>query len=336
MLIGFTLLFILFVIFGAYLIHCFYAEDILINKETIDKAIVELCHTLSEEELASLSEYKCSVDLGRWYISPDIVATEVAKDMCAYYGITPSNLYVGFSDECSSGAGVLHYVDNSYLIEIDVKLIQNHSKVIAILAHEVTHMFLFSKNISLPDTRANELLTDTCAAFLGFSSIMLDHYTIIRSTKVIERTEEYELRLHSESKLGYLDIDELAYVMAIRNFYFQSSSSLRKVIHDADAAMKDSPQMVIRGYHAFQKELKKAPHKSASFLQKRTFKKLKKRFLAGNRSQRKNSIFTFQNSDNPTLSFACPICKTPVTIPLIDGDSLQNCTHCKVHMPCLV
>lgn len=327
------LLTLFLILLAAYLIHVFYALEILPNKEVIDHSIRTLCTTLSKEELARFNDYSCSVNLGRWYISPDITATEVAKDMCAYYGITPTNLYVGFSDTYKSSAGALHHVDDNYLIEIDISLIQNHAKVLAILAHEVTHMFLFSKGITLPNTRENELLTDTCAAFFGFASILLDHYTEERSSKVIEQTADYKIVRHSTTKLGYLDIDELAYIIAMRNYYFQSSSSLRNVIDEADDAMKDSPQLVIRGYQAFRNILRKAPHRSAPFWQRWHFKQKKRNFQKNALSEIEGSSFTLRDRNNPILYFACPICNSQVTTPLVDGEAQLECSHCNVTIP---
>jgi len=62
-----------------------------------------------------------------------------------------------------------------------------------ILAHEMTHALLYSRGISLEDSKENELLTDLTAVFVGLGKLLLNGY------------------LDEGGGLGYLSPDLIAY-----------------------------------------------------------------------------------------------------------------------------
>lgn len=62
-----------------------------------------------------------------------------------------------------------------------------------ILAHELTHALLYSRGISLEDSKENELLTDLAAAFAGLGKLLLNG------------------SLDEGGGLGYLSLDLIAY-----------------------------------------------------------------------------------------------------------------------------
>jgi len=70
----------------------------------------------------------------------------------------------------------------------------------AIVAHEITHAFLFSKGIGFPDTQANELLTDVSTIFIGLGKLLLNGLHAPASTPSDERRT-----------LGYLPPDLSVY-----------------------------------------------------------------------------------------------------------------------------
>jgi len=70
----------------------------------------------------------------------------------------------------------------------------------AILAHEMTHAFLFSRGILLDDPHENEMLTDLAAVFIGLGKLLING--LISMTN--ERSKEM-------STLGYLSPELIAY-----------------------------------------------------------------------------------------------------------------------------
>lgn len=64
-----------------------------------------------------------------------------------------------------------------------------------ILAHEMTHALLYSRGISLEDSKENELLTDLTAVFVGLGKLLLNGY------------------LDEGGGLGYLSPDLIAYCL---------------------------------------------------------------------------------------------------------------------------
>ena len=78
------------------------------------------------------------------------------------------------SDESKHAAGL--YYRGSKKISININEGYSVDNVIAVLIHECTHHFLFSKNIRLEDVDQNEYLTDLTTVYLGFGKYMYRGY----------------------------------------------------------------------------------------------------------------------------------------------------------------
>lgn len=92
---------------------------------------------------------------------------------------------------------------------ISISTLNKHSPhlVGAIMAHELTHHFLFSNKISYPDNRENERLTDFAAVFLGFGKLILNGY--IPETRI---STTHKGRGFYQYQLGYLSEEEVAMI----------------------------------------------------------------------------------------------------------------------------
>ena len=86
-------------------------------------------------------------------------------------------------------------------ITIKCKKSYNKDVILSILAHEVSHSFLDMHNISFPEIIDNEVLTDTCAVYLGFGDIMKKGY------------EQFSTGNNSYEKVGYISAEEVSYIM---------------------------------------------------------------------------------------------------------------------------
>jgi len=81
-----------------------------------------------------------------------------------------------------------------------------------ILAHEMTHVFLFSRGIWLDNTDENEMVTDLAGVFVGLSKLLLNGLTFMANEDSSERIV-----------LGYLSPELIVYC-------YERVNALRKVL----------------------------------------------------------------------------------------------------------
>lgn len=318
-----------------YALHCFFAIEVVPNKESINKNIATICSTLSKEELEKFQSFTPNLNVDSWYFNAEELAEKMAYEMCSHYGISVDKIDLYISENLSC-AGMI-YMGNSdeYIIEIDVRNIEIKERIFAILAHEITHIFLKKKGLELEDTRANEILTDTCAAFLGFADIMLRHY--VEETKLVDIKEQdgEQIPYYATHKIGYLDIDELSYIIALRNFYFKTDATLKAMLKESSAAFWDSPQLVIRGYWEFEKQIKRAPFTTATMFKRLQYNRHKKQILNNPSVSQESKEYSISNKGIPHVHFLCPICSSELTTPLFHNENSVSCARCKASLSCL-
>ncbi|EST34016.1 hypothetical protein N566_19045 [Streptomycetaceae bacterium MP113-05] len=97
-----------------------------------------------------------------------------------------------------------------YFVELNERFRSHRRDVGAALAHEVMHVYLHRVDLAFPGVGANEILTDTAAAYLGSGWLLLDAF---RQDGV------------SSQKLGYLTPEEFGYVLAKRAAVFGEDPS---------------------------------------------------------------------------------------------------------------
>ena len=107
---------------------------------------------------------------------------------------------------CNEIPGLIKY-DGPHRSRISIGFLNKHSPLImgAILAHELTHHYLFSKDIALPDVDENEKLTDLATAYLGLGKLTLNGYEPVSWT-----VNRYEQQVTYTYKVGYLSAMEMA------------------------------------------------------------------------------------------------------------------------------
>ncbi len=104
----------------------------------------------------------------------------------------------------------LEYGKKQVFIEISEEILKFEDAIFAILAHEITHEYLYVNNISFSNKYENEILTDIAAIFLGFGKLMLNgsenediwkNYYFGGSTTITDKLG-----------IGYLDRSKVAFV----------------------------------------------------------------------------------------------------------------------------
>jgi hypothetical protein len=110
--------------------------------------------------------------------------------------------------ETISAAGKYIHTQVFHVIEVNLRKHYDFNRVVAIVCHEITHHYLFSKKVFLKETSENELLTDIGAIYLGFGNYLLRGYQPYENREITAGGE----RMHCEH-LGYISPWQISYVM---------------------------------------------------------------------------------------------------------------------------
>jgi len=191
------------------------------NLEIIDRSIVTLFHNLTPQFINKFDQVAPIRELYRTpWTDPVKETQEIARSILRYYGIKNSAVKVTFDPRLSVPGRVKMGISDVFFVDIHAEYKNQRNVVIAILAHEVTHIFLNKHQIKFEATAEDEILTDTAAAFLGFGSSILNvAYSKLIRTGIGMNTSEFVL--------GYLSVDEFGYVISKSNHYFCSSPALQ-------------------------------------------------------------------------------------------------------------
>ena len=232
---------------------------------------------------------------------PVIRVQKIARRFADHYRISVSAVIVNFRSDMD----VPGRVELSPASEFFVELHNDHRNAlkptVAILAHEVAHIFLYQAGIRLDPTFHNEVLTDTTAVFLGCGAAILNgtHQTTTMPDGFITSTVK---------TYGYLSLDEFGYVQAKRDAFFCSAPT--KLVN------RGLPR---RGYRAGRRRLKSElnapPLSPPGFLTR---------------------IFQPQPKPDPDqkITFACIFCSQPLRIPRLGKTISVRCPTCKETFPC--
>lgn len=114
----------------------------------------------------------------------------------------------------SGHAGQYLKTANKTTIEVKLKKEYSFHEVAAIICHECTHHYLYSKGIKVTPVHENEMLTDAAAIYLGFGEYIQKGYTPrVVNEKIVGNTRTIE-----KEALGYIDHDQIEYLLeAIEN-----------------------------------------------------------------------------------------------------------------------
>jgi len=167
--------------------------------------------TLLEKSLGTKIQYQI-LDPFPLY-SKDIVGIQNAgKIIAEFIGLSDYIFVISINKlEKNTGGHIeLKYGNKQVFIEISEEILKFEDAILAILAHEITHEYLYINNISFSNKYENEILTDIAAIFFGFGKLMLNgsenedvwkNYYFGGSTAITDKLG-----------IGYLDRSKLALV----------------------------------------------------------------------------------------------------------------------------
>jgi len=145
--------------------------------------------------------------------SKDIIGIQNAGKIIAnFIGLSDYIFVISINKlEKNTGGHIeLKYGKKQVFIEISEEILKFEDAILAILAHEITHEYLYVNNISFSNKYENEILTDIAAIFLGFGKLMLNgsenediwkNYYFGGSTTITDKLG-----------IGYLDRSKIAFV----------------------------------------------------------------------------------------------------------------------------
>ncbi len=190
------------------------------NLKTIDRSIITLFNNLTPQFINKITKATSIIELYRLPWNDPVKETQdIARSILRFYGIKNSAVKVTFVPQLAMPGRIKIGLSDVFFVDINSEYKSQRNIVIAILAHEVTHIFLHRHRIKFETTEEDEILTDTTAAFLGLGPSILN-VAYNRATRTGNRVRT------TEFNLGYLSVDEFGYVIAKSNQYFGTVSPL--------------------------------------------------------------------------------------------------------------
>ncbi len=126
-------------------------------------------------------------------------------DICAHLGIDGEFIRLIVEDgPMPDRAGEITTDLAFTTIRLDLKAHYTIDAVVAVLAHEATHLHLYYEGIRLKDTWENEILTDTAAVYCGFGEYIYRGYAVMQGG--------FALSFH---KVGYIKQEDVRYIQKL-------------------------------------------------------------------------------------------------------------------------
>jgi hypothetical protein len=242
---------------------------------------------------------------------PVIRVQKIARRLADHYRISVSAVVVTFrSDMCVPGRVELSPA-SEFFVELHTEHRDAVKPTVAILAHEVAHIFLYQAGIRLEPTFHNEVLTDTTAVFLGCGPAILNGAS--RTTTTSGNVITGQVITTSTKKYGYLSVDEFGYVQARRDAYFR--------LQPSRLVSRGLPRW---GYCAGRRRFKSqqaAPPFAPASIFTRALRALRFRNHLDASADRK-------------ISFACSFCSQSLRVPRLGKQLSVHCPTCQETLIC--
>jgi len=239
-------------------------------------------------------------------LDPVIRVQRIARRLADHYRISVSAVIVTFRSNMSEPGRVELSPESEFFVELHTEHRHALAPTVAILAHEVAHIFLYRAGISLRPTFHNEVLTDTTAVFLGCGPAILNaasQTTTTAGNVITTRTR----------KFGYLSVDEFGYVQAKREAFFGLPRT--KTIVGGFSSLG-----YLRGRNRFRHEQRAQPFRAPGpLLRVSTALGLSKRL---------------ESDHQDRITFACPFCSQALRVPRSQKKISIHCPTCEETLMC--
>ncbi|MFJ7265984.1 hypothetical protein ACIQV3_04830 [Streptomyces sp. NPDC099050] len=277
--------------------------------ETVRAAVTALFRRLSADGIRAYGTSFAPADAA-FPATEDLYpgAHRVASAVVRALRLPDARLIVGFR-AMEEAATVELTAGPEYFVEVSDRFRVHRRDLAAALAHEVTHVLLHRLDLRFPTTAANEILTDTAAAYLGAGWLLLDAY------------REDEL---THQKLGYLTPEEFGYVLARRGRFLGGEDL---------SAWFTSPQAYeayVRGRALADRDLRRAPLAAAG-------RRERLRYAAARLTRAAAPGAPYGFEEHPAglrVGFPCPVCGQRLRLPAHRGPVRARCGLCRTVLDC--
>jgi phenylpyruvate tautomerase PptA (4-oxalocrotonate tautomerase family) len=205
-----------------------------------------------------------------------------------------------------------------YEVELHPRYNNHRRDIGAVLAHEVTHILLHRAGLSLPDTEADEVLTDTAAAYLGVGWLLLDAFRQDSLTS---------------QKLGYLTPEEYGYVLAKRAAVFGEDPRVWFTSPQAYEAYA-------RGLRLAERDEAQPPLAAAGWAARQRYAAQRRLALSTGNGFGQSGPYRFEApgesgrpDGTPRVVFGCPVCHERLRLP-VRGRLRARCGLCRTVLDC--
>ena len=174
--------------------------------------------------------------------APITAVQKAGARIARHLGMHDLTFLVLLRDQSANVAGRIH-LDNSpdnVQVELSNDLLNFPAAILSTLCHEITHKYLYLRNLVLPDERANEELTDTACVYLGLGTFMMEG-CFCETTHYVPRG-----RTTRTLRTGYLSAEEFALTFALLEQIRPQMSRLSASLSDNAAARLDNARHMIR------------------------------------------------------------------------------------------
>lgn len=262
-----------------------------------------------------------------------IAAQRIAGAMAHHYHLPVASIVVRFDEKLESAARIYITSDDICMVEMQERY-RASRKSVAILAHEVAHLFLERAGLRYADTFENEVLTDTASVYLGAGWSVLNAYSapsVSRSEEQVGfRTTRVTTTTTSAAKLGYLTPEEFGYVLARR-----CEVTNERVRHwltrmEGRTALKEGEAKVRR-------ERTSPPLLQAGFFSRARYRCavwLARRGSSGHERVTRHGDFSIEVGEKKRVLFRCPVCTQQLRLPVGLARVSVTCAICKQSFDC--
>ncbi|MEW2220449.1 hypothetical protein AB0939_14330 [Streptomyces sp. NPDC006990] len=278
--------------------------------ETVREAITALYRRLSADGVRGFASDVAPGDVAFADADDLYPGTQrIAGVMVAHLRLPEARVIVSFREGMTHAANVELEAGPEYFVELNARFKQHRRDIGAALAHEVTHVWLHRLGLAFEGTRANEILTDTAAAYLGSGWLLLDAFRQDALTS---------------QKLGYLTPEEFGYVLAKR----------AQVCGEDPAVKFTSPQAYeayVRGRRVAERDEEMPPLAAAPWVERRRYVRDRRHGAA--RGGSAGYVFEPGDGQEPRVSFPCPTCRVRLRVP-VRGRMRARCRLCGAVWSC--
>jgi hypothetical protein len=249
----------------------------------------------------------------------------IAHAIAVHLHLDVRTIIVGFRSHLGAAARVELSPDRDLFVDVDSSLKYDYDLLVAILAHEVTHIFLYRAGIRYSDEKQNELLTDTAAAYLGLGAAILNGHKTQSFGTALTGTSKHIVRAN------YLSTEEFGYVAAERAYRFKEDLAALLTSQDGKAAFS-------RGLAIVKGRLRRPPYATASSVRRGVYELRARQALKRMPSAMQlspppgarapTSGYSFVLDQGVKVRFHCAACNRGLQVPITNSRLEVRCPTC--------